>query len=126
MKGIYILIIKIKKPEKVKIGKLGIIDFKKGIYAYIGSAQNNLEKRIERHLKKSSDKKFHWHIDYLLNNKNIKIIDIKFKELSKKYECLTAKKLLKNNIPINGFGCSDCRCISHLIKINKNKKFKIN
>jgi len=117
MKGIYILEIQLKKDQKIKIGKLGIIDFKKGRYAYIGSAQNNLKKRINRHLKPSNKKKMHWHIDYLLKNKNAKIINTYFKKASRKHECLTAKKLLKKGTAINGFGCSDCKCVSHLIKI---------
>ena len=49
MKGIYILKIRISKNIKENIGKLGIVNFKKGIYYYIGSAQNNLEKRIKQH-----------------------------------------------------------------------------
>lgn len=118
MKGIYILIIKLNKDSEIKIGSLKNLDFKKGIYAYIGSSQNNLEKRIERHLRKN--KKIHWHIDYLLKNKNAKIINVSYKVADKSEECKTAKKLIKNNIPITGFGCSDCKCNSHLFRI-KNK-----
>ncbi|MEM0465358.1 MAG: GIY-YIG nuclease family protein [Candidatus Pacearchaeota archaeon] len=124
MRGIYILIIRVKKPLKIKIGKLGIINFTKGNYAYIGSAQNNLEKRIMRHKSKSKKKKLHWHIDYLLNNKNSKIIKIFYKKKSKKYECIIAKKLSKKRNIINKFGCSDCTCKSHLIKLeNQDLKF---
>lgn len=122
MKGIYILLIEIKKPINIKIGKLKNIEFKKGLYYYIGSAQNSLEKRIKRHL--SNKKKLHWHIDYLLKNKNSKIIKILFSNKNKRFECITAKKLLKSGTPINKFGCSDCKCSSHLIRINKLIKLK--
>ena len=71
MKGIYCLIIKLDKDKSIKIGKLNYINFKKGYYCYVGSALNNLKKRIERHKRKN--KKLHWHIDYLL--KHAKIID---------------------------------------------------
>lgn len=60
MKGIYVIVVKISKNTAIKIGRLGNIIFNKGIYSYVGSAQNNLEKRIMRHLSKI--KKMHWHI----------------------------------------------------------------
>jgi len=106
MKGSYILIIEVKKDMKVKIGKLGALFFKKGYYAYVGSAMNGLEGRISRHLR--HDKKMHWHIDYLLAKAEIK--EIWYKEKSK--ECEIAGKL---SFPfIKNFGCSDCKCKSHL------------
>jgi len=115
MKGIYILIIKINRDVKVKIGSLGRIKFTKGFYVYVGSAQNNLEKRILRHL--SKHKKIKWHIDYLLNNKNIEIFQVFYKKANKTQECKIAKELNKTEIPIKDFGCSDCKCKSHLFKI---------
>ena len=85
------------------IGKLGTILFKKGTYVYVGSAPT--EKRLERHLRK--EKKFHWHIDYFLEEAEIKEIYI-----VENGECETAQNI---NLPyIKGFGCSDCRCPSHL------------
>lgn len=119
MKGIYILVIELRRNSKIKIGALGKMDFKKGIYVYIGSAQNNLEKRISRHL--SKNKKIKWHIDYLLNNKFVKIKKIFYKKAGKIEECKTAKRLLKKEKSISKFGSSDCKCGSHLFKI-KNVK----
>ena len=40
------------------------MSFKKGCYGYMGSALNGLEQRVRRHL--STQKKLHWHVDYLL------------------------------------------------------------
>ena len=69
MKGCYCLIIHVKKYSKIRIGaKLGYLEFKRGIYVYVGSAMNSLESRLNRHL--SSKKKMHWHVDYLLKNRN--------------------------------------------------------
>lgn len=122
MKGIYILVIKINKSINIRIGKLNHVRFNKGFYCYVGSAQNNLEKRVKRHL--SIKKKMHWHIDYLFKNKNTKIIKILYNNKNKSHECKTAKKLLKSGKPINKFGCSDCKCSSHLIRINKLIRLK--
>ncbi|RLJ05227.1 MAG: GIY-YIG nuclease family protein [Candidatus Aenigmatarchaeota archaeon] len=115
MKGVYILIILIIRNTKIKVGALGEIKFTKGVYAYVGSAQNNLEKRIKRHLTKNK-KKF-WHIDYLTANKFVKIVKVFYKLARKSEECRTAEKLRKTEIPIKNFGCSDCNCESHLFKI---------
>lgn len=110
MKGSYIIIIELKENKKIQIGKLGNIFFKKSFYFYVGSALNGLEQRIQRHLKK--DKKTHWHIDYLLQN--AKIINVFYKQNNKKEECDIAKKLDKKLSSIPSFGCSDCKCDSHL------------
>jgi len=119
MKGVYILLIKINKKIEEKIGSLGKIKFDRGIYAYVGSAQNNLEKRIQRH--KAKNKKLRWHIDYLLNNKSAEIFKVFYKKARKQEECKIAKKLSKTEKTIPKFGCSDCNCKSHLLKI-KNMK----
>jgi Uri superfamily endonuclease len=115
MKGCYILIIGLKKDSITSIGKIGDINFNKGYYIYVGSALNGLTMRIKRHMKKQ--KKIHWHIDYLL--KNAKILDIYYKESKIREECDIAKKLNKYLKNIPGFGCSDCRCESHLFYSSK-------
>jgi len=115
MKGIYILIINIDKTIQVNIGSLGPKQFNKGQYAYVGSAQNNLEKRIKRHLKKTK-KKF-WHIDYLLSNKHAKIVKALWKNARKPEECRTSKELNKHGKPMTNFGSSDCNCKAHLYRI---------
>ena len=110
MKGSYLLVIKKENDSIIQIGKLGEIDFKKGYCLYVGSALNGLEQRIKRHLR--SNKKTHWHIDYLLTQ--VKIIDVFYKENQLREECIIAKELEKQLDSIPGFGCSDCNCKSHL------------
>ena len=109
------LIMKLPKAEKIRIGRLGIITFKKGHYIYVGSApsyKGYYTPRIERHFRKK--KNLFWHIDYLL--KKSKIIDVKYSRLS---ECSTAKKLAKKYESVKGFGCSDCSCNSHLFYVSR-------
>ena len=115
MRGIYVLVFKIGRKLQAKIGSLGRMKFDKGIYAYVGSAQNNLEKRIARH--KSKNKKKFWHIDYLLDNEFTKVLDIFYKNSRRLEECKIADKLGKTEILIPNFGCSDCNCKSHLFRI---------
>jgi len=121
MKGSYILLIKLEEDKNIRIGKLGSIFFKKGYYAYIGSALNGINQRVNRHLKKN--KKMHWHIDYLL--KHSEIIKIYFKESKNKEECKISKSFI-NFKQINGFGCSDCKCNSHLFFSSDKKNLMQN
>jgi Uri superfamily endonuclease len=115
VKGIYILIIRVNKDIHVNIGAIGRKTFTKGLYAYVGSAQTNLEKRVKRHLKR--EKRLFWHIDYLLANKATKITKVLFKQADKTEECKTANRIAEKGTPITGFGCSDCNCKSHLYHI---------
>ena len=119
MKGCYCLIIHVKKYSKIRIGaKLGYLEFKRGIYVYVGSAMNSLESRLNRHL--SSKKKMHWHVDYLLKNRNTKVLDIIY-NTDKKVECYISQYLSDKAAGIRDFGCSDCDCESHLYYF-KNKR----
>jgi len=113
--GIYVLIIQVGEDINVDVGALGKIAFTKGLYAYVGSAQINLEQRIKRHLR--SEKRKFWHIDYLLDNAAAKIVKVFFKKADKAEECKVAKVIGEKGEPIGGFGCSDCKCESHLFHI---------
>ncbi|MEM5772896.1 MAG: GIY-YIG nuclease family protein [Candidatus Aenigmatarchaeota archaeon] len=120
-KGVYSLFIELGKDQEIKIGKLGKFKFPKGFYIYTGSALNNLEARLERHVKKQK-KKF-WHIDYLLANKNAKIISVLKIDTSSKLECKLNQTILKNlkaSFLVKKFGSSDCNCESHLIYLKTN------
>ncbi|MDR2203526.1 MAG: GIY-YIG nuclease family protein [Nitrososphaerota archaeon] len=116
MRGIYILIIKIDKTLRLKIGALDTITFSAGMYAYVGSAQNSIESRIKRHLRK--EKHLFWHIDYLLANASVEIIQVYYLTGDKTRECHTAQIITKHNKPIPNFGCSDCNCNSHLFHLD--------
>jgi Uri superfamily endonuclease len=108
----YQLHINITNNTQIEIGKLGKFTFPRGCYIYTGSAKKNIDKRIKRHQSNSSDKKLHWHVDYLLNDKNAKITEAqKFDEK----EC-TLNQKASGEIIVAGFGSSDCksRCRSHL------------
>jgi Uri superfamily endonuclease len=110
MKGTYTLLIELDRSLNIVVGRRRRYHFGAGYYAYIGSALNNLEKRIERHLRQ--EKKFHWHIDYLLDYATVR--QVIYAVTANKQECLIARELQKILKFTPGFGCSDCRCPSHL------------
>jgi Uri superfamily endonuclease len=116
LKGIYVLTIRVNKTISPTIGALGKITFPEGLYAYVGSAQNNLDLRVARHLRR--EKRLFWHIDYLLNDEAAEIEGVFFKEGVKMEECRVVSSLGERGEAIYGFGCSDCRCRSHLFKIS--------
>jgi len=100
----------LRDDKQIKIGKLDKMGFRKGFYAYVGSAMNGLENRIRRHFNK--EKKLYWHIDWFLRSAKIK--DVVYFETSNKMECKVAQALAKRFESIKGFGSSDCKCTSHL------------
>ncbi len=110
VKGSYILMIELFEAQTVTAGRLGAIDFTPGHYAYAGSAMNGLYPRIKRHLR--AEKKLRWHIDYLLQKARVK--DIIICEAEDKIECFIARTLQRQYESVPGFGCSDCKCSSHL------------
>ncbi len=115
MKGIYVLIIQVSHDATVQVGALGKLTFVKGSYAYIGSAQGNLEQRVRRHLRKEKHK--FWHVDYLLDNDSAKVIAVFYKQAAKAEECAVAKAIGKKGMAVAGFGVSDCHCKSHLFRV---------
>lgn len=110
MKGTYILVLLLSKSGTFRVGKLGELEFKQGYYAYVGSALNNLEARIRRHLK--VDKRLFWHIDYLLQFGET--YEVYYELTRKRSECKLANKLYARFESIKRFGSSDCKCNSHL------------
>ena len=109
MKGSYSLII--RAPEEVEVGALGLKKFESDYLVYNGSAfgPGGL-KRVFRHF--SSEKKIHWHIDYLLEKGELEAALI-FPD--KDLECEISSEMER---PVQDFGSSDCNCNSHLFGFN--------
>lgn len=118
-KGAYCLCINVQDDIPVEVGALGTITFHPGEYVYVGSALNSLEPRVERHLRTSTGEHdvTHWHIDYLLRESATTIHSVYVMETDKRLECAIAGKVAEHGEPVKRFGCSDCRCVSHLYKV---------
>ena len=119
VKGTYCLCINVESDIRIKVGALGEIDFPGGSYIYVGSALNSLIPRLERHLKHSRGEHnvTHWHIDYLLKDQRVSIRNIYMNDNGEKLECLMAAKVAEHGEPVPRFGCSDCKCVSHLYSV---------
>lgn len=123
-KGTYQLLIWLRRRTDIRVGRLGEFSFPRGYYVYTGSAMGGLEARITRHLAKS--KKFHWHIDYLLEHS--RVIMYASIESSTRLECEANAATLAMEgagVPAAGFGSSDCKCASHLVHFKKRPKLPL-
>lgn len=114
-RGTYALILRLSAPQAIEVGRLGLVAFRPGFYAYVGSAlgPGGLAARIEHHVRAES--RPHWHIDYL--RRAAPIVSIWFVESQERLECIWARALgllSGYDQPARAFGASDCRCDSHL------------
>lgn len=116
--GNYVLVYHIRHRFEFKHKTLGNHQLNAGWYFYSGSAHGSggLKSRIQRHL--ASDRKVHWHIDYL--KKDLVIQQVWFNLHEENQECVVVRTILSiagARVPIQGFGSSDCHegCPSHLI-----------
>jgi len=127
-KGVYTLIIYLNKETSLKMQKLDCFKLQKGYYTYTGSAVGygpvSLKKRVARHLKKRKVR--HWHIDFLIANKNATVVDVVAAESDVNRECQVNKVIMNIDgatVPIAGFGASDCKqhCKSHLVRFPEER-----
>ncbi len=109
--GLYIAIFHLARGRAISVGQLGKFDFPVGFYLYVGSAQRNLQARLDRHGRR--DKLLRWHIDYL--TAHAKMLGAIVIAEPKEMECQIARKLSRKlERPIPRFGSSDCKCDGHL------------
>jgi Uri superfamily endonuclease len=122
--GSYVLIMRLEKPTKITIGRLGTFEFEAGYYAYAGSAlgPGGLAARLSYHNQR--EKTMQWHIDYLLNR--AQMVEIWWAVDRKRKECIWASAL--RSVPgarvlVPSFGASDCRCLTHLFHFDQAPAF---
>ena len=83
---------------------------------YFGSARAGLKRRIERH--QVREKTLHWHIDHL--TRSAKVVKVWWAPGNQRLECVWARAAMElpaATVPVKGFGASDCRCQSHLVRV---------
>lgn len=112
--GTYVLVLKSRFNMKVAVGRRGTLKIEPGYYHYVGSAMGpgGIRARVSRHWKKSKPK--HWHIDYL--SERLEPVGAWYRYGAENLEHRWARALLQMEgmKPVQGFGCSDCKCCSHL------------
>jgi endonuclease-3 len=115
--GTYTLLVHLPDPITVAVGALGALDLDAGWYAYTGSALGpGGFTRVERHrgMAAGDTAARHWHIDYLLGDTGASVERV-FRADGADVECEVAAAVASAaDGLVDGFGCSDCRCESHL------------
>lgn len=120
--GTYALVFECNFARRIRIGALGRIAIEPGFYVYCGSAfgPGGLRARIRRHLRRNAKK--HWHIDYL--RPFLRIHAVWYSTDPRNLEHAWANRLLDIAyrttaavVPLKGFGASDCRCTTHLVRL---------
>ena len=124
--GTYILWLHLEEPKRLRIGRLGVIAFDPGHYAYVGSAfgPGGIRARVGRHLRR--EKKKRWHIDYLNSASQPGGAWICYGDPPLEHRWARVLSSLTGAwLPAAGFGASDCRCPSHLIGFSKPPSLRI-
>jgi Uri superfamily endonuclease len=119
-KGVYCLIFE-NQACRLEIGGKGEFSFPAGFHIYVGSALGpGGLKRVTRHinLSRSKDRKPRWHVDYINLNPSFRLISAFCASTSAALECTLASRIGGDLVP--GFGCTDCKCISHLFYRKKS------
>ena len=115
--GDYLFILHLADAKDIAIGSKGEFPFPAGYYVYTGSARKNLAARLARHSRKR--KKMHWHIDYLRQEADVvaalpvRTADDLEHDLARAVDAVADWR-------IEGFGCTDCDCPSHLFGFAEN------
>jgi Uri superfamily endonuclease len=118
--GTYVLILHVPRSTNVRVGKLGVVTFRRGYYAYVGSAfgPGGLAARVERHVRTGVGT--HWHIDYLRKIAQPVGVWLSAKGVRREHEwakALQRAPWASNAVP--RFGASDCKCASHLLYLGR-------
>jgi Uri superfamily endonuclease len=113
--GTYALILFSPTKKTIEVGRLGPLPLQRGFYVYLGSARGpgGVRARLAHHQKVS--RRPHWHIDYLRAATELRGIWCSYEQAGTEHQWAEAVKGLPGaQIPLAGFGSSDCDCESHL------------
>lgn len=120
--GTYALIFRSQSTQEIQVGRWGLLSVAPGYYVYVGSAfgPGGVKARVVRHCNETKSK--HWHVDYL--REAVNPVGAWYCYCPKQLEHQWAKTLyeMENISAIKGFGCSDCKCYSHLFAIASEPK----
>ena len=123
--GAYALILFCSQKGPAQIGKLGILQLRRGFYVYVGSAlgPGGLRARVAHHRKLSH--RPHWHIDYLRPHTRLDWIWYSQDRVCREHQWARVIRALRGaSTPMAGFGSSDCRCETHLFFFTSRPSFK--
>lgn len=114
--GTYVLILHSAHTDTIDVGRRGPLSLVPGHYAYVGSAfgPGGVLARVRRHC--LAKKARHWHIDYLREVTTPVAAWYSHAPQRLEHDWARALAAMPCAVAIEGFGCSDCRCVAHLFQ----------
>jgi Uri superfamily endonuclease len=118
-KGTYALVLRSDVSAATEIGRWARLTIRPGYYVYVGSAlgPGGVRARVSRHCRETKNK--HWHIDYLREFAGLASVWYSYSPVRLEHRWAKALTTMNEMKPIKGFGCSDCKCESHLFFVAK-------
>jgi Uri superfamily endonuclease len=112
--GTYVLVLSSPGTARIAVGKRRRMTLDEGCYLYVGSAfgPGGLEARLRRYQR--GDGKRHWHIDYLRAATTVVGAIVDGGGERREHQWAAELEACGECAIIPGFGCSDCRCTTHL------------
>ncbi len=117
--GTYALLLYCGAERRVRIGRLGRLELKRGWYVYVGSAfgAGGLRARIEHHRRVAL--RPHWHIDYLRRWARVVGVRTAAGVRCEHEWAEIIGRMQGAETPLRGFGSSDCGCEAHLFRFGE-------
>lgn len=118
--GVYQLWLWVSVTIRVRVGRLGVFRFPAGTYVYTGRAARGLRARVRRHIRGARYQ--HWHIDYLLARREVRLERVTLAAADARDEC-AVNQATRGTVVVPGFGASDCRqrCRAHLRRVTDRR-----
>ena len=113
--GTYVLIITLGSDLTTEVGALGTLSFPAGVYLYTGSALGGLDQRVSRHIR--HEKTVKWHIDRLTVAADSVVAYESYPDYVPECELASMAGDCGMVPSVDGFGCSDCSCRTHLFRV---------
>ena len=113
--GTYVLVITLGSDLTTEVGALGTLSFPAGVYLYTGSALGGLDQRVSRHIR--HEKTVKWHIDRLTVAADSVVAYESYPDYVPECELASMAGDCGMVPSVDGFGCSDCSCRTHLFRV---------
>lgn len=123
--GTYALIMTATEHRCLRIGRLGSLALRPGWYVYVGSAfgPGGVRARLAHHRKPAA--RPHWHVDHLRPHAGLQRAWYTHDPHRREHQWAAILLQLPGaEVPLLGFGSSDCGCPSHLARFNRRPSLR--
>ena len=116
--GTYALVLRADTASRIRVGRLGPMDVEPGFHVYVGSAfgPGGLAARTGRHVR--GDGRVRWHVDHLRAVTDVVAVWVTRDPVRREHDWARIFAAWPGaSVPMPGFGASDCRCETHLVRL---------